>query len=64
MLYCIKLAYFLTSFEVNKPQYGQFIIFLVLRILPCLSDYATLSGYYAGMQNKGGWWDGACLGWL
>jgi len=41
-----------TSFEVNKPQYGQFIILLVLRILPCLSDYATLSGCYAGMQNK------------
>jgi len=41
-----------TSFEVNKPQYGQFIILLVLRILPSLSDYATLSGCYAGMQNK------------
>jgi len=34
--------FFFTSFEVNKPQYGQVIIFVVLHILSYLSDYVQV----------------------
>ena len=39
----------------NKPQYGQVIIFVVLRILSCLSDYSTQSGCCAKQGSMVGW---------